>query len=320
MATGRVRWAARVSIWVGAAGVSLASVTPAAAAEPVAPKDAPAEGEPAASPKSQAKDVVRLKSGGLLRGSIAELVPGEFVVIVLITGETRRVPADEFEYAGPDRESDEQSEDEENEEDEEEVEEPAPRRSGKIVRSMDHGPMAEMVNVKSTHGEVKVYVRAPADGSGKRFNELCKTPCDVYLEPGEYEMALSELDSNEPMEASDRVRIEGGENIEATYESRASIRAAGVTILLLGSLAGGAIIATAEKERQSSSAQVTIGALIVGGSLAGGIVMLTRSDIVEIDIVPSSASLLPSRGALAGIPDASASRATWPGLGIAARF
>jgi hypothetical protein len=48
-----------------------------------------------------AKDVVKLKSGGLLRGTIAELVPGEFVVIVLITGETRRIAASEFDYAGP---------------------------------------------------------------------------------------------------------------------------------------------------------------------------------------------------------------------------
>jgi hypothetical protein len=312
-----------VATWVGVAGAVLASVSLAAAAEPAAPKDAPVGGAPAPSPQSQAKDVVRLKNGGLLRGSIAELVPGEFVVIVLITGETRRVPAAEFDYAGPDREPEEQSEEEEEEEEkeeaEEEVEQPAPRRpSGKIVRSMDHRPMEEMVSVKSARGEVKVYVRAPAAGSGKRFAELCKTPCDVYLEPGEYEMALSELDSSEPVEARERVRIEGSENLEASYESRASTRAAGVVILLLGTLGGGAIIASANEE--NSSAQVTIGGVLVAGSLAGGIVMITRSDIVEIDIVQSSASLLPSRGALAGIPDASASRVAWPGLGIAARF
>ncbi len=304
----------------GAATAVLASASVSAAADPPAPKDVPAEGAPAA-PQPAPKDVVKLKNGGLLRGSIAELVPGEFVVIVLITGETRRVPAAEFDYAGPDRADAEQAE-----KDGEQVEEPKPRSPpGKIVHNIDHRPIEDRVNVRSTGGALKVYVRAPAAGQGKRFTELCKTPCDVTLAPGEYEMALSQLDSSRAMEARDRVRITGSENLEATYKSRAGTRAAGAVILILGTLGGVTLIATAESDCSGGScgadtSQVAIGGLLAAGSLAAGIVMLTRNDVTEIDVVPATAVFLPSRGALAGIPDASGSKVTWPGLGIAARF
>ncbi|MEM1414543.1 MAG: hypothetical protein AAGH15_06570 [Myxococcota bacterium] len=46
-------------------------------------------------------DIVRLQSGGLLRGTIVESVPGEKVVIQLVTGELREIPASEVVYAGP---------------------------------------------------------------------------------------------------------------------------------------------------------------------------------------------------------------------------
>lgn len=46
-------------------------------------------------------DLVRLKNGGMVRGSILELVPDSFVVVELKNGETRRFEMSEVEYAGP---------------------------------------------------------------------------------------------------------------------------------------------------------------------------------------------------------------------------
>lgn len=46
-------------------------------------------------------DVVRLKNGGMVRGSIIELAPSSFVVVELKNGETRRFEMSEVEYAGP---------------------------------------------------------------------------------------------------------------------------------------------------------------------------------------------------------------------------
>ncbi|HVU05042.1 MAG TPA: hypothetical protein VHE30_25005 [Polyangiaceae bacterium] len=50
---------------------------------------------------ASAPDVVMLKDGGLLRGTIAELVPDKRVVIVLITGDKRTFSMKDVTYAGP---------------------------------------------------------------------------------------------------------------------------------------------------------------------------------------------------------------------------
>ena len=46
-------------------------------------------------------DVVRLRGGGLVRGTIIEHLPGGPVHIQLVTGEERRIEADQVEWAGP---------------------------------------------------------------------------------------------------------------------------------------------------------------------------------------------------------------------------
>src|SRR4051794_21414836 len=76
-----------------APGLALAEPPPAPAPS-VAPKPAPAS--PASPP-----DVVKLKDGSLLRGTIVELKAKEFVQIQLLTGEVRRLGMDQVEYAGP---------------------------------------------------------------------------------------------------------------------------------------------------------------------------------------------------------------------------
>src|SRR3954471_22558833 len=48
-----------------------------------------------------APDVVRLKNGGMLRGTISELVPGGDVVLITATGEERRFAMRDVDYAGP---------------------------------------------------------------------------------------------------------------------------------------------------------------------------------------------------------------------------
>lgn len=46
-------------------------------------------------------DVVRLRDGGMLRGTIIESSPGSHVLLTLANGETRRVEAEDVEWAGP---------------------------------------------------------------------------------------------------------------------------------------------------------------------------------------------------------------------------
>jgi hypothetical protein len=50
---------------------------------------------------ADAPDIVRLKDGGMLRGTIIELVPGKSVDILLLGGERRKLDMAGVEYAGP---------------------------------------------------------------------------------------------------------------------------------------------------------------------------------------------------------------------------
>lgn len=59
-----------------------------------------AEAAPAA-PAAIPPDVVLQKDGGMLRGTISELIPGDVVVITLSSGEQRRIAMANVEYAGP---------------------------------------------------------------------------------------------------------------------------------------------------------------------------------------------------------------------------
>lgn len=78
-------------------------VTPAAASGRP-PIVEPTEGVPgAAVPRvsSIPPDLIRFSNGAFLRVTIVELVPDDHVIFVTAGGETRRLPADEFTYAGP---------------------------------------------------------------------------------------------------------------------------------------------------------------------------------------------------------------------------
>jgi len=63
---------------------------------------APLPAEVTSPPASPPKDIVRLRSGGIVRGTIVESVPGDAVKIQLVTGEVRMIPYGETTYAGPD--------------------------------------------------------------------------------------------------------------------------------------------------------------------------------------------------------------------------
>jgi hypothetical protein len=86
-----------------ASGSTRPTASPSAAAPSAATPTAGVTASPTAPTglvNVNAPDVVRLKNGGLLRGTISELVPGDFVSIVLITGESRKVPYADVQYAG----------------------------------------------------------------------------------------------------------------------------------------------------------------------------------------------------------------------------
>jgi hypothetical protein len=65
-------------------------------AHATAPSSAPASGADAA----RLPDIIRSKDGSLFRGTIVEMVVNDYVVIVTLTGESRRFALADVSYAG----------------------------------------------------------------------------------------------------------------------------------------------------------------------------------------------------------------------------
>src|SRR6188768_2388909 len=166
---------------------------PAAGATKAAP--APATGGAAPAPAS-APDIVRLKNGGILRGTISELVPGDSVTIVLITGETRKIPFSQVEHAGP-----------ANEQASAAPAAPAAAAAAAPVpvataKKSETQPFAVVhsdesrVKVVSDPAGLTLFRRAATAGySGvgtvSGYDEVCTSPCDVSMPAGTHTFAVA---------------------------------------------------------------------------------------------------------------------------------
>lgn len=317
-----------------AAGVALASLT-------AAPRPARAQ-----SPQA-AQDVVMLRNGGLLRGTISEYAPGSHVVLVTVAGETRRINASEVKYAGPAANA------------------PGAGRGGGGAR----GPGGVTVNapeaavqLRSDQGEVTFHVRTgESTGSavttgfgmgygyrgaammpstaftsvhGRSYGRICTAPCEATLPAGSYPMALSR-GNNSPVEAEELVRVDGPSTLQGTYTSYAALRTAGVVTSVASVLGGGYLIFTSfdqvskcdaagcQDEVDVDSTRLIAGAVVLlGGSIAGG-VMASKADEVGIRVLPAAAGALPGRALAWGASDRSrppAGGGALPGVSVALTF
>lgn len=233
-------------------------------------------------PAVEAQDVVRLKNGGFLRGAIAELVPGQHVVIVLVSGETRRVPMSEVTYAGP-----------------EEAGGGGPPR-GRGERA-PRGTEGVRLTLRATRPDLtyhllegqsvgRVESRFGSDGEvrSELFRILCKAPCEVSIEPGSHRFALAVGD--EAPVAATSLRIRGEATLEASYRSYELVRILGWVVGTGGVVAGSAVLFDPLVNRPANQdldkGPVILGlGIILGGAIVGGILGAIEDD-AEIRVVP----------------------------------
>lgn len=174
-----------------------------------------------------APDAVKLRNGGLLRGTISELIPGKSVVLITAAGEVRTIAMDEVEYAGPASGM---------------AAPPTPSRASSA------GPKLEL---KATRPGVTFHRRtssavttgaavsvtsqgsfgvSPFSATGATYAPLCLAPCALSVEPGTYYLGLSFEDGN-PVSDNHPVVIEPGTRaITGDYQSRAPLRIAGFVV------------------------------------------------------------------------------------------
>lgn len=172
-------------------------------------------------------DVVELRNGGMVRGTLVENLPGDHVTIQLATGEVRTFPAAEVLRVGP---------------------APAPP-SGPILAEPGYlsptvvpSPVVSpMVNVRvvgtvedlSLHrltGTASVSVwTGPGIGTAAidQFALVCGAPCEQQVPAGSYTLGVSQGNGMARRADHSIFHIERDTTLQLDYESREGIRIAG---------------------------------------------------------------------------------------------
>lgn len=300
------------SRWIAAGVVAWGCWAPVVSAQDLSPPPAPAAPPTQATPPAAAKDVVRLKNGGLLRGTISEFMPGEKVVIVTVAGDVREFPMAEVDYAGPIAGESKPAPTPSNNE-------PAPEstdQGGETVRpyATVNGPTAQL-QLESEPAGMTFYRQAAAAGLVSGYERLCTAPCNITLPAGTESFALGQKDEAFPREAEAVTIPAGRSRLVGSFKSRAGFRTAG-WVVLGGSLVVGTIMIvvsmSGEKQRclyddycydemdLSYPLLIAGSTLAIGGGLAGGWMAATPNS-ARVEVVPENSLPEKRRWASPGI-------------------
>jgi len=233
-------------------------------------------------------DIVRLKNGGLVRGTITELTPGDSVTILTLGGETKKFSAADVVYAGavssdPLAQSSSRS--------------PAPSAPSTAVRSGAEpyvtlqAPRARVHLASSPRGLIfQRQSAAMVTGSGgtgaSGYLRLCAAPCDIVLPAGRETIRIAGTDGAE-LERKIVDFPAGSSELRATLEDNHRKRLFGWAALGVGVIGGAALVFTGLKMRGDHETAGKIAAdsgLLLG--LAGigvGIAFVVQSDSVAIE-------------------------------------
>ncbi|HKO50674.1 MAG TPA: hypothetical protein VJV79_23300 [Polyangiaceae bacterium] len=238
---------------------------------------------PSAPVAPNAPDIVRLRNGGILRGMISELLPGDYVTLVLITGETRKVPYVDVQYAGAANA------------------EPgaptstvaptaaaAPIAAASAIGSTSPSSTASgatqpfavvhakesMVRVVSPRDGVTLFRRSASagfNGGGaiSGYDEVCTAPCSVSMPAGTHTFAVAKP-RGKPREADPVMLPAGNATMTVSVIDRTAVRVVLGVIGVAGMVAGTAMIASESSELsmdKNYTAAFVITAL--GGGLFG---------------------------------------------------
>ncbi|HVY25586.1 MAG TPA: hypothetical protein VHB79_03515 [Polyangiaceae bacterium] len=303
-----------------ASGIVLASLLIAAAAH--AEEHAAAPAAPATDAADP--DIVRLKNGGLVRGSITELIPGDSVTIVTRAGKTREFSMNEVEYAGSAAKDPQASPpaakvaapaaaDDDEDEDPDDSKSSAHADAKPYVTV--HGREARLQLIANEagitfHRQVASAVAVGGGGSAYAtgYERMCTAPCKVSLPAGTETFALSR-DGDPPL-AGDPVQLPAGDaQLRGSISSRGGVRLAGWLSMIGGVVGGAALALTSTSKGQTcsfgtcvESTEVNVGQLAAGIAMFGvglgvGVVLVRIPDAASVEV--ESASATPGRS-LAG--------------------
>jgi hypothetical protein len=212
----------------------------------VARAEEPVNAAPASADAAAGNDVVRLNNGGLIRGKISELIPGDSVVIVTLAGKTREFKMSEVAYAGPaDKDPQAAAKPEAR---------PEPAKDKDTEKSTDsksyvtvHGQEARLHLVSDEpgitfHRQVGSAVAVGPGGAAfaRGFERMCTAPCEVSLPAGTETLAISRVNGT-PVTAESVTIPPGTSEVRGRFESRRGLNIAG-WMIAAGSAVGGTLL------------------------------------------------------------------------------
>lgn len=190
---------------------------------------------PAAAQTTTPPDVVRLRDGTFLRGTISERSPTQ-LVIVLPTGETRTYPADQVEFAGPDDAPPAPAT----------VPTPpqvAPPPSERMAHLRVRASEPEL-SLQRLQGSATVPVwTGYAAGTARidQFGIICNAPCDVEIPEGTYQLGIAQ-GTGDARRAGRPVDLHGDVTLDLRYKSRRGMRIGGWVLVGVGGAVGGGLM------------------------------------------------------------------------------
>jgi hypothetical protein len=218
------RFAKRIArwsiVWLVVSHGAIAAAQPAESDKPTA--ETPSD---AATGASAPLDVVLLKDGGMVRGTIAEIVAGEQVTILTMAGKTRTFMMTEVAYAGPASKMPSQEPKAKPDPEPNEVS----RDKVKPLVTV-HGKEANLSLVGKGSGITFHRRSASAIGTGGTafgYDVMCTAPCDVSVPSGTYRLGLSHKGGGAVEVEEDVVVSSGHSTIEGEYIDRSGTRTLG---------------------------------------------------------------------------------------------
>jgi len=313
--------------WAIAAGCFGAYLSLSAIASAQAPAATAAPSPPP--PSVGISDVVQLKDGSMVRGTIIELRSGVSVTIELPTGQTREFKMDEVLYAGAFAAAPQPAA----------VAAPAPGSAsvapaGASPPAGPNGPPPNTAKIRLEAAEPLTFSVATSTSeasiaSGRHtganiliehFDRLCTAPCDAELPSGRYRFSLTKDEGT--LSVRNEVPVSPGDTLKGEIKSFRTMRIAG---LVIGgaALVGGSIYAfsgpsvpdcgstpigpgfdaaLAQCSQQQSDAEsartnrLIVGSIVSSVGLVVGIVLGLKSDEAIVTVVPGVAPIANARG------------------------
>jgi hypothetical protein len=217
----------------------------------------------------KAPDIVRLKNGGMVRGTISEVVPNESVVIVTLTGESRTFAMKDVAYAGPRR-------DDARPVAAEPPAKPAATQPAKTQAAEDEtvavrfeatGPVRDLtLHVRASMSEgivFNAFTMSVGTLDSETYRQVCSSPCEVKMRPDRYKFALSDK-SGHPIVVETPVVVKDSTTLYGRFESRQGVRTAGWIVAGVSILGGLAIALIPPSNSSSSRQDYTVSPAIIG--------------------------------------------------------